>query len=162
MAQRKPSNNRRSDKNVTVTTLIGWLGKGFEFVTLPFRRGGAYLVTLALALLTLSLLINFGSQVLLSTRLEARRLALATEVADLEAENRQLEGAVQFAESDANVERVAREQLGYTREGDVVVLPQFPLPTPTPAPLPAQESVVVIGEPNWQSWWYAFFPVETQ
>ncbi len=131
--------------------------QGWPRFQLSLKWGGIHLLTLALALLTLSLLINFGGQVLQSARLEARKLSLATEVALLEAENQQLLGAVEYAESDANVERIAREQLGYAREGDIVILPQEPLPTPEPpaaVPTPLPPSV---STPNWQRWWLTFF-----
>ncbi len=131
-------------------------------LTSPLRRSGTYLVTLALVLLTLSLLINFGGQVLQSTRLEARRVSLATEVAQLEADNLALQSAVEYAESNANVERVAREQLGYTREGDIVILPQFPAALPTPTVVPPAIVSRPVRPPNWQQWWRAFFPSGTR
>jgi cell division protein FtsB len=127
-------------------------------LTLPLRRSGVHLVTLALVLLTISLLINFGGQVLQATRLEARRTSLATEVAQIEAENQDLQGAVEYAESNANVERVAREQLGYTRAGDTVLLPQFPAATPTPTAAPPDALPPPAQEPNWRQWWGAVFP----
>lgn len=127
-------------------------------LTVPLRRSGVHLVTLALVLLTISLLINFSSQVLQATRLETRRGTLATEVALLEAENQALQGAVEYAESNANVERVAREQLGYTRAGDTVLLPQFPVATPVPTAAPPAALPPPAREPNWRQWWGAFFP----
>lgn len=126
--------------------------------SVPLKRSGVHLVTLALVLLSLSLLINFGTQVLQSTRLEARRASLATEVTQLETGNRQLQGEVEFAESNANVERVAREQLGYTREGEIVVLPQFPTPTPVPTTATSEALPPPVELPNWRRWWAAFFP----
>jgi len=121
------------------------------------RRWGVHLATLAMALLTLSLLFNFTQQVIQSANLEAERAALEAEVAQLRAENTQMEAAAEHAESDAYVERIARERLGYAREGDIVILAQRPpepeapaehddpaaLPTPAPAP-------------NWHGWWEAF------
>ncbi len=146
-----------------ISAVVARLYQGLlSALTAPLRRSGTYLVTLALALLTLSLLINFGGQVLQSTRLEARRVSLATEVAQLEAENRALESAVEYAESNVNVERVAREQLGYTREGDIVILPQFPAAVPTPTAVPPEVVSLPVRPPNWQQWWSAFFPGDTQ
>lgn len=126
----------------------------------PVQHTGVHLATLALGVLTLSLLINFVNQVLQSAELEARRTALATEVAVLEAENAQLLAAVEYAESDVHVERVAREQLGYARVDDMVLLPQFlpATPTPTPEPEPAGEAITPSDIPNWQGWWQAFVP----
>lgn len=153
-----------SELTATISKACGKLGiedalsKPFPRLPVPFQRSGVHLVTLAVALLTLSLLINFGNQVLQSTRLESRKALLSTEVAQLEAENGALHSAVEYAESDANVERVAREQLGYTREGDIVILPQFLAPTPAPTPVPQESAPLPVAEANWLRWWEAFFP----
>lgn len=112
---------------------------------------------LVLVVLTLSLLAHFVRQVVQSTHLEARRVALETENALIEEDLVSLRGAVDYAESDVYVERVAREQLGYAREGDVVLVPQFaataeeaePAPTALPLPSPA---------PNWHLWWCSLNP----
>ncbi len=126
----------------------------------PLKRSGVHLATLALAVLTISLLINFINQVMQSANLEARRTTLATEVAMHESENAHIRGAVEYAESDVYVERVAREQLGYAREGDMVVLPQFQAATPTATPEAhaATTPSRPITTPNWQRWWQAFAP----
>jgi cell division protein FtsB len=129
-------------------------------IQVPLKRSGTHIVALVMLLLMLSLVIHFVNQVLQSAHLEAERAALATEVAQLEAENQQLLGAVEYVESDLYVERVAREELGYAREGETVVLPRFVEPTPTP--LPATPAVPLLPsptpQPNWQGWWESFFP----
>lgn len=127
-------------------------------LSIPFRQGTLHLITLALILLTLSLLVSFVNQVIQSARLETQRVALATEVARIEQENTQYLGAVEFAESDVSVERIAREQLGMAREGDVVILPQMQVPTPVPAAAAAKASLTVPETPNWELWWTALFP----
>ncbi|NJM06069.1 septum formation initiator family protein [Candidatus Gracilibacteria bacterium] len=83
------------------------------------------------------LLVSFINQVIQSANLEAQRAALEVEVAELRRNNDELRAAVDYAESDVNVERIAREQLGYAREGDIVVLPQLVVPTPAATPPPA-------------------------
>lgn len=139
-----------------------WLQKlrinGLPWPRSPIRWNGVHGVTLVLAMLTLSLMFNFGSQVIQSAQLEARRASLAAEVAQFATQNQQLLGVVEYAESDANVERVAREQLGYARDGDIVILPQVPLPTPTPTAEKPSVQPAIIPAPNWQRWWRALFP----
>jgi cell division protein FtsB len=127
------------------------------------RLSGKSALTVALAALMLVfiglLVVNFVGQVMQSARLESQRAALEVEVATMRAENGRLSGAVAFAESDVYVEQVARSELGYAREGDVVILPRVAAPTvapdlvsaPAPAPAPALP-------PNWLRWWQAFFP----
>ena len=120
-------------------------------------RSGVRLAMLVLMLITLSLLVNFGEQVVQSARMEHQKDELAAEVARLEAENNHLRAAADYAESDVSVERQARELLGYAREGDTVLLLQLPPPAPiaptAPTALPAPPAV-----PNWQRWWHALFP----
>jgi cell division protein FtsB len=121
------------------------------------RRWGVHLATLAMALLTLSLLFNFTQQVIQSANLEAERAALEAEVAQLRAENTRMEAAAEHAESDAYVERIARERLGYARAGDIVILAQRPPEPETPAePEDLAPPPPLAPAPNWQGWWDAF------
>jgi cell division protein FtsB len=118
---------------------------------------------LVMLLLIGLLLSNFVGQVIQGARLEDQRAALAAEVAALEAQNATLRGAVEFAESDVSVERIAREQLGYAREGDIVLLPQLPTAAPPALAPPAAPVELLPAEaaaaaPNWARWWGAFFP----
>lgn len=106
------------------------------------------------------LAVNFVGQVLQGARLESRRAEIEAEVARIKAENAVLEGAVAFTESDVYVERIAREQLGYAREGDVVIFPREAPASPSPsvsAETPAPEAVPPPLE-NWRLWWLALFP----
>lgn len=132
------------------------------------RLSGKSALTIALAALMMIfiglLLVNFVGQVMQSARLEQRRAALEAEVAQIRAENIAFEGAVAFTESDVYVERVAREQLGYAREGDIVILPRLvppaSAPAPEPAPDPATPALAPRPPENWRLWWRAFFPAE--
>jgi cell division protein FtsB len=129
---------------------------------LSLTIGGLMLVFIGL------LVANFVGQVMQSARLEARRAELELEVAQIQAENVAIEGGVAFTESDVYVERVAREQLGFAREGDIVILPRVvapiaPLLEASPAPggeADAQGSPALDPTPNWRLWWRAIFPAE--
>src|SRR5690349_3121148 len=99
-------------------------------------RSGMRLALIVLLLITLSVLVNFGEQVVRSANMENQRIELQAEVAQLKAANVQLKGAAEFAESDVSVEQQARELLAYAREGDKVILPQLPPPQPTATPPP--------------------------
>jgi cell division protein FtsB len=121
-------------------------------------RSGVRLVTLGLVALTFWLLASFVGQVITSAQMERHKEALRAEIAQLEAENAALQDRIAYAESPAYAERIAREQLGYAREGDTVILPTFPEQTatpvpPTPAPLPTAPPA-----PNWRGWMRALFP----
>ena len=124
----------------------------------PFAlgRSGARLVALGLVALSLWLLAQFVTQVIEAARMDHQIAEQQAANARFEAENAALKERVIYAESPAYAEQIAREQLGYAREGDTVLLPTLPeqpaaAPAPAPAPLPAPRP-----EPNWRGWLHAF------
>jgi cell division protein FtsB len=127
---------------------------------MPFGMGrsGARLVALVLVALSLWLLANFIGQVIASARMDRQIVEKQAEMTKAEAELASLNDQVAFAESPAYAEQVAREQLGFARQGDTVVLPTLPerkaavvaaVPAPLPAPAP---------QANWRGWVRALFP----
>jgi cell division protein FtsB len=125
-------------------------------------RSGARLVALVLVALSLWLLVNFVGQVVAGAKMDRQIADRESENAQIESDNQALKQRVGFAESPAFAEQIAREQLGYAREGDIVVLPTLPEHTPAPvttapAPLPPPPS-----QPNWRGWLRAFFPPSSQ
>lgn len=140
-----------------------------EWLRARLHLGGKSALSLGLAALILIfiglLMVNFVGQVVQSARLDTRYAELEAEVATLTDENVRLAGAVEYTESDVYVEQVARSQLGYAREGDVVVLPRTePASLPRePEPAPAEDAVAPVApQPeNWRLWWQAFFPAES-
>jgi hypothetical protein len=101
-------------------------------------------------------------QVIASARMDRQIAEKQAEMARIDAENQALKDRLAFAESPAFAEQIAREQLGYAREGDTVILPTLPerpivplaaAPAPLPAPAP---------EPNWQGWVRAIFSPDLQ
>ena len=79
---------------------------------------------------------------------------LRAEIAVLESEHQALEQRKAEVQSDAYIEKVAREQLNLIKPGETaVVIVAAPAPaivaaTPPPPPPPT---------PNWQRWWNLFF-----
>jgi cell division protein FtsB len=125
---------------------------------LGMGRSGARLVALALVALSLWLLVNFVGQVIASARMDRQIAEKEAELAKVEAELAPLKDRVTFTESPAYAEQIAREQLGFAREGDTVILPTLPERKPAPAtaalaPLPAPAA-----QPNWRGWLHALFP----
>lgn len=166
MAKRRHAHAKRQPLSLAFKHLMPRLsGRLGAPIATAMRSGGRGLASLALGGLMLVaiglLLTSFVSQVIQSARLEENRAALEAEVAALRGANANLEAAVAYAESDVNVERIAREQLGYAREGDTVLLPQLALPTPAPEPAPAAAPApppAAPATPNARRWWQALFP----
>jgi cell division protein FtsB len=124
----------------------------------PLKNSAIHIVTLLLAMLTFSLLVNFVGQVVLSARLESQIQAKSAEVAQLEDEIDYLRASVQHAESDVYVMQIAREQLFMAFPHDTVLLLQnarIPEAESTTAPVALPPPQL---EPNWQQWWQAVFP----
>ena len=118
-------------------------------------RSGRFVV-LVLVALSLWLLVNFVGQVVVAARMDRQIAERQAENTQIEAENEALAERMRFAESPAYAEQIAREQLGYAREGDTVILPTLPerkaAPISTaPAPLPAPPK-----QSNWRGWLHAF------
>ena len=134
------------------------------FATTPFGvgRSGARLIALVLVMLALWLLANFVGQVIASARMDRQIAEKQAEMVLIADENQALKDRLVFAQSPAFAEQIAREQLGYAREGDTVILPTLPerpavLAPAAPAPLPA-----LLPEPNWQGWVRAMFSPDLQ
>jgi cell division protein FtsB len=121
-------------------------------------RPGVHLLTLLLLALALWSLIGFVGQVINSAQIERRKEELRAENAQLATEIAALSAEAAEAESPAYAERILREQRGYAREGDTIVLPTFPQVTPTP-PRPTEQPLPTsVPEPNWRRWGQALFP----
>lgn len=115
-------------------------------------RVGVHTLTLVMVVLSLWMMASFVGQIMTGAQLEQRRAALIAENARIEATNRALLDQVEYAESPAYAEQIAREQLGLAAEGDIVVLPTFEdrpasEATPTPIALPAPTPQL-----NWRAW----------
>lgn len=117
-------------------------------------RAGMHILTLIMLILSLWMMAGFVGQIMTGAQLEQRRAALVAENARIEATNRALLDQVEYAESPAYAEQIAREQLGMAAEGDTVVLPTFEdrpagdhNTTPTSRALPAPTP-----QPNWRAW----------
>ncbi|MGQ9547825.1 MAG: FtsB family cell division protein [Roseiflexus sp.] len=118
-------------------------------------RVGMHILTLAMVVVSLWMMASFVGQIMTGAQLEQRREALLAENARIEATNRALLDQVEYAESPAYTEQIAREQLGLAAEGDTVILPTFEdrpannaTPTPVPLPTPAPQL-------NWRAWIHA-------
>jgi cell division protein FtsB len=130
--------------------------------SLPFLsrlgRPGVHLLTLVLLGLSVWSLAGFVGQVITSAQMERREEELRAQNAQYVAENIALATQVAEAESPAHAEQILREQLGYAREGDTVVLPTFPQVTPTVASPTEQPAATVVPDPNWRRWVRALLP----
>jgi hypothetical protein len=90
--------------------------------------------------------------------MDRRTLELQTQVGQIQATSTALANQAAYVTSPDYAEKVAREQFGMAREGDIVVVPNVPLPTPVVAPSPPVPLPELEQQPNWRSWIAAFQP----
>jgi cell division protein FtsB len=110
--------------------------------------------TIILLVVSVLFVYNFVVQVVRQTQLEQYRDRIAQNVARLRDQNTTLSRSVTYFESRDYAESVAREQLGYARTGDIVMMPTFPDKLSTTAPVnPVIPTTAAPTEPNWLRWW---------
>jgi cell division protein FtsB len=123
--------------------------------------------TLIVLVMGIFFLFSFVNQVIRQAQLEQFREEVRADVARLKTENAVLAQSVEYVESNDYAEQIAREQLGYARAGDTVLMPTFPdqvvSNTITTAitntlnsdlsPATTPPTTVVATEPNWMRWW---------
>jgi cell division protein FtsL len=102
-------------------------------------------------------LVMIGGKAVQGYQMRQEARGIQQRIDQLKQENRQLSQELDYLHSDAYIEKVAREELGLVRPGDVAVIivspdekrDQLPVPTATPSPTPEPDRV---GVPNWQRW----------
>jgi cell division protein FtsB len=121
-----------------------------------------YLVKFALifvATVFAFLLVTLGRRVVANYHLSFEAERLGNQVAALQARHQALEKQLQYVQTDAYVEEVARTQLKWARPGETVVVV---MPIPKAAPIPAPGTSVASGDraaavSPWFSWWTTLF-----
>ena len=121
-------------------------------------RSGVRIITIGLVVLSLWTLSGFVGQLLTSAQMQRSQAEVRAQNAQLATENATLATQVADAQSPAYAERILREQRGYARQGDTVILPSFPQTTPAPAQAAATPAPTAVPVPNWQRWGAALFP----
>ncbi len=101
------------------------------------------------------LLLDMNNRVETYLRLSAERDVIATQVAVLKTTEQALQTQISFANSDAAVEKWAREEAFMARPGDhpIIMIPDKNYtPQPTPQAIATKEVLQ-----NWQVWAAVFF-----
>ena len=106
------------------------------------------------------MLVTIGGKAEEGYQLRQEAKALQQHIDQLQKDNRQLSQKLDYYRSDQYIEKVAREDLGLMRPGEIPVIvvpadgtpqPSLVAPTPTPAP-----TSVVPPAPIWRRWLSVF------
>lgn len=128
-----------------------------DLLTISGRR----IATVALVLLSASIAVNFGELIVRGAEIQQEVAQQRAVNVAHEAELHHLKALLGYYQSSVHVEMVAREQLGYAREGDTVILPSMLIPEPAEQPAPPEAIPAPPPTPNWVLWWSAFFPARS-
>ena len=118
---------------------------------------------IAIIVLTISLflVVDFARRTAATYRIKGEAARLEEEVSEVHTRRQTLEARLTYVKSDAYVEEVARTQLKWARQGEIVVVV---MATPMPVPPPAAEGEVpspenFVPRTPWEAWWSVFFDV---
>jgi cell division protein FtsL len=100
----------------------------------PRHRSARWIVPLIALVVTAILLRAYGSTTLTAYRLRREAARLERQVQTLRRENAQLREEIRRLHTPAYIERLAREQLGLVKPGEIPVILLRPTPSPKPAP----------------------------
>jgi len=115
------------------------------------------LLPIVVAAGVLFVLVVVGGKAVQSYEMRQEARAVERRIEDLKKENQRMSRELEYYRSDEYIEKVAREELGLVRPGDVAVVivppndgvasPSTLLPTPTPTATPHRGDI-----PTWQRW----------
>jgi cell division protein FtsB len=116
---------------------------------------------IAIIVITISLFLvaDFARRTAAIYQVKKEAARLEEEVAAARARRQALEARLNYVQSDAYVEEIARTRLKWAREGETVVV-VMAIPRPVPAsPAEGQSASIgdVVPQSTWQAWWLLFF-----
>ena len=112
------------------------------------------MIAIITGLAALYLVLLIGQRALDAYRINQEIENVRHEISSLQSRNLELQSELSSARADEEIERIAREELGYVRPGDrpiILLWPDGHPPMAGSAPAPALSSATS-PEPNWRSW----------
>jgi cell division protein FtsB len=118
---------------------------------------------IAIVVITISffLVVDFARRTASIYRIKSEEIRLEEEVAAVRAQRQDLQDRLNYVQSDAYVEEIARTQLKWARPGETVVV-VMATPQAVPTPPPGKQYAVTDGPPpetQWQAWWLLFLDI---
>jgi len=126
----------------------------------PFTVSAPHLMLLVVSVVSVYFVIGFYGKSLDSYRMNQREGEVRQQIAQLEAQNRELQDTVDYLQSDAYLETAARDRLNLARPGDrsvVVIAPSKPALGPPGPPAPPRAAAGVPDAGHLGEWIDLFF-----
>ncbi len=115
-------------------------------------------VAIIVAIVALSLVIDFGRKAAINYRIQQEVDRLEQEVAAARQEQQRLLALKAYVQTDEYVEKAARQELRWSRPGETVVIVRPIVRQATPPPQPVRPSTEPSGAKScWREWWALFF-----
>jgi cell division protein FtsB len=116
------------------------------------------ILTLLVSTAAVFFTLAFGGKLLEGYRLQRHNAMLRAEIGGREEQQKQLQQRLDYVQTPAYVEKVAREQYKWVRAGENLVITIFrrrPVvePTPTPPAGPTTGTTVTQAVSHWPEWW---------
>jgi cell division protein FtsB len=121
------------------------------------------MIAILTGLAALYLVLLIGQRALDAYRINQEIESVRREVVSLQTHNLELQAELSSARADEEIERIAREELGYVRPGDrplILLWPDGHPPTSENASAAATAGVAA-PEPNWRSWLRLFVDLDS-
>jgi cell division protein DivIC len=119
-----------------------------------FFRSGKWIAVVGIILLV-GLGVALSREVARKSRINNEVAALEADIYSLERRNEELNGLIDYFQSDAFAEREAREKLNVQKPGEKVIEVQTPEVTPTQ--VAAAPAAAPLPDDNPQRWWVYLF-----
>jgi cell division protein FtsB len=124
------------------------------------RRSGVpftQIIAIIAVTVALFLVVDFGRRAAANYRMNSEVIKLEQEVAAEKERQQRLLAERAYVQSDAYIEKAAREELKWGRRGEVqVILMLTPQPSPASPPTTSPQETAPPRE-HWQEWWDFFF-----
>jgi len=116
------------------------------------------MLTVVFAIVAVFFGLAFAGKALEGYRVHRHNVILQAEISALEEQQEQLRERLEYVQTSAYVEQVAREQYKWTRDGETLVIPVFrqspaPQASPMASPQPAASAHEDPPTSYWQEWW---------
>jgi cell division protein FtsL len=129
------------------------MSKKQQRLGIPFTQ----VIAIIAVVVALFLVVDFGRRAAANYQMNSEVIKLEQEVAAEKERQQRLLAEKTYVQSDAYIEKVAREELKWGRRGEVQVILMLTPQAPPASPPEASPQETAPPKEHWQEWWDFFF-----